>query len=133
MITQEDTYNELSHKIIEVAISVHKELGPGLMESIYEACMIKAINDANLSVKSQVSIPIHFRGEKLSKFFVIDLIIEDKIIIELKSIEKVQPVHEARLVSYLKLSGLKLGLLINFNETLLKQGLRRKTNGNLNE
>jgi GxxExxY protein len=112
---QENAYNQLSHKIIEVAIDVHKELGPGLMESIYEACMIKALKDAGLGVNPQVSLPIHFRGEKLSKHFIIDLVVEEKIILELKSVEKIHPIHEAQLVSYLKLSGLKLGLLINFN------------------
>lgn len=79
MTTQEDSYNDLSGKIIEVAISVHKELGPGLMESIYEVCMIKALKDVNLNVKSQVSVPIHFRGERLAKHFIIDLIVEDKL------------------------------------------------------
>jgi GxxExxY protein len=128
-----ESYNQLSAKIIEVAIGVHKEIGPGLLESVYEACFVQALQDAQLSVQSQVNLPIYFRGKKLEKYLVMDLIVEEKIIIEIKSVEKVLPIHEAQLVSYLKLSGIKLGLLINFNETLLKQGIRRRINGNLDE
>lgn len=127
----ENEYNQLSSKITDTCIGVHKDLGPGLMESIYEACTVKALSDAGMSVKNQVSLPIIFRGEKLSKYFIIDLVVEDNIILELKSVEKILPVHEAQLVSYLKLSGTKLGLLINYNVPLLKQGIRRKINGDL--
>jgi GxxExxY protein len=128
----ENEYNQLSSKIIDTCIGVHKDLGAGLMESIYEVCTVKALSDVGLDVKSQVSLPIIFRGEKLQKNFVIDIVVEGKMILELKSVEKILPVHEAQLVSYLKLSGIKLGLLINYNVPLLKQGIRRKINGDLN-
>lgn len=125
-------YNSITERIIRCAIEVHKELGPGLMESVYEICLKKVLFDDGLNVKSQVILPVHFKGEILDKDFVIDLLVEDEIVLELKSVEVVLPVHEAQLVTYLKLSGKKLGLLINFNVTLLKDGIRRRINGNLN-
>lgn len=132
MIKNESWYNSLTERIIKCAIEVHKELGPGLMESVYEICLKKVIADEGLNVKSQIIVPVHFRGEILDKEFVIDLLVEDKIVLELKSVEVILPVHEAQLVTYLKLSGKKLGLLINFNVALLKDGIRRRINGNLN-
>ncbi len=129
--TEED-YNNLSKKIIECCIEVHKELGPGLLESVYKVCVESVMIKAGLNVQRQVLLPVTFRGEKLNKEFVIDLLVEDRIIIELKSLETILPVHEAQLVTYLKLADKKLGLLINFNVPLLKEGIRRKINGNLN-
>jgi hypothetical protein len=108
----ENDYNFLSHTIIESAIEVHKEPGPGLMESVYEYCLYKVLKDKGISVTSQVKLPIIFNGEVLDKHFILDIL----------------PVHEAQLISYLKLSGKKLGLLINFNEQLLKNGIRRRVN-----
>jgi GxxExxY protein len=102
------------------------------MESVYEICLIKVLRDAVLIVNSQVLLPEIFKGEKLNKEFVIDLLVENVVLLELKSVENVLPVHEAQLVTYLKLSGIKLGLLINFNVPLLKDGIRRRINGNLN-
>jgi GxxExxY protein len=102
------------------------------MESVYEVCLKKLMIDEGLFVKSQVILPVVFKGVQLDKDFVLDLLVEDEIILELKSIEVVLPVHEAQLVTYLKLSGKKLGLLINFNVALLKEGIRRRINGNLN-
>ena len=125
-------YNSITEKIIKCAIEVHKELGPGLMESVYEVCLKKEIANSGLDVKSQLPVPVHFKGEILNKEFVIDFLIEDKIIVELKSAEIILPVHEAQLVTYLKLSGKKLGLLINFNVALLKDGIRRRINDDLN-
>jgi len=127
-----ENYNELSGKIIECCIEVHKELGPGLMESVYEICLISVLKKKNLKVESQVSLPVIFKGEKLAKEFIIDILVDDKIILELKSVELILPVHEAQLVTYLKLSDKKLGLLINFNVPLLTQGIKRKINGDLN-
>ncbi len=127
-----ENYNELSGKIIECCIEVHKELGPGLMESVYEICLISLLKKKKLGVQSQVALPVVFKGEKLAKEFIIDILVEDKIILELKSVETILPVHEAQLVTYLKLSDRKLGLLINFNVPILIQGIRRKINGNLN-
>lgn len=128
----EKEFNKLTSKIIECCIEVHKELGPGLMESVYEVCLIHILKENGLWVQNQVLLPVYFRGEKLSKDFVIDLLIEDEIIVELKSVEMILPVHEAQLVTYLKLADKKLGLLVNFNVALLKDGIRRRINGNLN-
>lgn len=103
-----------------------------MMESVYEVCLKKLMIDDGLMVRSQIVLPVHFKGEQLDKDFVLDLLVEEEIILELKSVEIILPVHEAQLVTYLKLSGKKLGLLINFNVALLKDGVRRKINGNLN-
>ena len=132
MVFNENVYNALTEKIIKCCIDVHKELGPGLMESIYEICLIEELKENGFKVQNQVELPVYFKGKKLNKNFIVDLIIEDEIIVELKSIEIILPVHEAQLVSYLKLSNKKLGLLINFNVPLLTQGIKRKINGNLN-
>ena len=128
----EKEYNELSGKIIDACIEVHKELGPGLMESVYEVCLLSVLKKKNLDAKQQVLLPVVFKGEKLNKEFVIDILVDDKIILELKSLEIILTVHEAQLVTYLKLADKKLGLLVNFNVTLLKQGIKRKINGDLN-
>ena len=128
----EKEYNELSGKIIDACIEVHKELGPGLMESVYEVCLLSVLKKKNLDAKQQVLLPVVFKGEKLNKEFFIDILVDDKIILELKSLEIILPVHEAQLVTYLKLADKKLGLLVNFNVTLLKQGIKRKINGDLN-
>lgn len=114
--------------IIGAAIEVHKELGPGLLESVYEACLIKELNDRGLKVESQVNLPLLYKGKKLYKDFRIDLLVEDKVIVELKAISEIQPLHEVQLVTYLKLSGKRLGLLINFNVPTLVDGIRRKVN-----
>ena len=102
------------------------------MESVYEICMKKNLIDEGLFVKSQVILPVVFKGTILEKEFVLDLLVEDEIILELKSVEIILPVHESQLVTYLKLSRKRLGLLINFNVTRLKEGIRRRINGNLN-
>jgi GxxExxY protein len=128
----EKEYNSLSQKIIECCIEVHKELGPGLMESVYEVCAESVMIKKGLYVQRQVILPVTFKGEKLNKEFVIDTIVNELIILEFKSVETILPVHEAQLVTYLKLADKKLGLLINFNVPLLKDGIRRKINGNLN-
>lgn len=132
VIKNENWYNSITERIIKCAIEVHKELGPGLMESVYEVCLRKLMIDDGLFVKSQVILPVVFKGIQLDKDFVLDLLVEDEIILELKSVEVLLPVHESQLVTYLKLSGKKLGLLINFNAALLKVGIRRRINGNLN-
>lgn len=131
MVTEE-YYNNLSHKIIECCIEVHNELGPGLLESVYEACVEKEMKNAGLKVQRQVSLPVFYKKEILDKEFIIDMIVEDLIVLEFKTVETILPVHEAQLVSYLKLANKKLGLLINFNVKLLKEGIRRRINGNLN-
>ena len=128
----EKDYNALSQKIIECCMEVHKELGPGLMESVYEVCSESVMIKKGLYVQRQVILPVTFKGEKLNKEFVIDTIVNELIILEFKSVETILPIHEAQLVTYLKLADKKLGLLINFNVPLLKEGIRRKINGNLN-
>jgi GxxExxY protein len=125
------TYNNLGTLIIDAAMQVHRELGPGLLESVYEVCLIEELRNRGLEVQSQVRLPIIYRGKELNKEFVIDLLVENKIVIELKAVEELMPVHEVQLVTYLKLSGMKLGYLINFNVSLLKFGIRRRINGEL--
>ena len=122
-------YNKITETVIKCAIEVHKELGPGLMESVYEVCLMKLLREEGLLVRRQVVVPVHFKGERLDKEFIIDILVEDSVILELKSIESILPVHEAQLVTYLKLADKRLGLLINFNVVLLKDGIRRRING----
>ena len=104
-------YNSITERIIRCAIEVHKELGPGLVESVYEVCLKKVLMNDGLNVKSQLVLPVYFKGEILDKAFVLDLLVEDEIILELKSLEFILPVHEAQLVTYLKLANKKLGLM----------------------
>lgn len=121
--------DDLSKTIIGSAIDVHKELGPGLLESVYEACLVEELTRKGIKAVAQVELPIIYKGNKLSKNFRIDILVEDKIIIELKSVEELKPVHEVQLVTYLKLANKKLGLLINFNVSQLSKGIKRKVNG----
>jgi GxxExxY protein len=117
--------NSISGSIIDCAIRVHRELGPGLLESVYEICLLKELTVLGLTVKRQVALPIIYRGEKIDMDFKIDLLVEDDVIVELKSVSDILPVHEAQLLTYMKLSDKKLGLLINFNVKLLKEGIKR--------
>ena len=130
-MNSELTYNRLGTKIIDAAMQVHRELGPGLLESVYEVCLIEELRNKGLKVQSQVKLPLVYKGKELKKDFIIDLLVEDKIVIELKAVEDLLPVHEVQLVTYLKLSGMKLGYLINFNVSLLKFGIRRRINGEI--
>ena len=132
MSLTETVYNSLTQQIIKCCIDVHKELGPGLMESVYEVCLISVLIENGFKVRSQVELPVYFKGKQLNKNFIIDLLVEDEIVLELKSTESILPIHEAQLDTYLKLSNKKLGLLINFNVVLLKDGIRRRVNGKLN-
>lgn len=121
--------NNLSSDVIKAAISVHKELGPGLLESVYWSCMSIELSEMGLNVKTEVPIPVMFRGRKITdQGFRIDLIIENKLIVELKSVDQVKDIHKKQLLTYLKLTRKPLGLLINFNETLLKDGITRIIN-----
>ncbi|MCX5919176.1 MAG: GxxExxY protein [Deltaproteobacteria bacterium] len=121
--------NLLSSKVIEAAIKVHSELGPGLLESVYNSCMLVELREMNLDVKSEVPLPVFYRGKKIAEDgFRLDLLIEDTIIVELKSLENIQPVHKKQLLTYLRLANKPLGLLINFNEALLKDGITRIIN-----
>lgn len=121
--------NELAAKVMDAAFLIHRELGPGLLESVYEAVLIKLLTDNGLSVARQVAVPIIFQGISFDEGFRADLIVESKLIIELKSVERLQAVHSKQLLTYLRLTGCKLGLLINFGENLLKDGIKRVANG----
>lgn len=122
-------YNKLTDKILASAIEVHRILGPGLLESVYEYCLVEELRRNGLNVQRQVKLPIIYKGRNLEKDFFIDLLVEDKVVIELKAVEEVLPVHEVQLLTSLKLSEKKLGLLINFHVPILKQGVKRKING----
>lgn len=124
---QEPTYeeNKLAERILDAAFIVHKELGPGLLESAYEVCLCDMFSDYGLRFERQKIMSIPFRGKIVDAGFRADIIVEDKVLIELKSVEKILPVHEAQVLTYLKLSKIKIGLLLNFNAKLLKDGLKR--------
>ena len=124
-------YERIAKHIVNAAFEVHKELGPGLLESVYEVCLVEELRFRGLFVERQVKIPIIFKGKTLEKEFIVDLLVENAIIIELKAVESLLPVHEVQLVTYLKLADKKLGFLINFNVTLIKIGIHRKINGYL--
>jgi GxxExxY protein len=126
-------YDKLSGEIISAAIAVHKELGPGLLESVYEHCLMEELKSMGINAKNQVPLPLLYKGTKLAKAFYIDILVEDLIIIELKAVETILPVHEVQLVTYLKLAKKKLGLLINFYVPVLKNGIKRKINGYFDE
>lgn len=120
--------NELSHKIIGVAIDLHRNLGAGLLESAYESALAYELRMLGLDVKQQVAMPFIYKEIKQDIGYRIDILVENKVIIELKSVETLAPVHFAQALTYLKLSGLKLGLLINFNTPVLKDGIHRIVN-----
>ncbi len=117
--------NNLTGQIIGAAIEVHRELGPGLLESIYEECLCYEFSLRNIQHIRQQSIPVNYKGAKLNCEYRIDILVEDTVILELKSVNDLQPIYEAQLLTYLKLTSLKVGLLINFNVPVLKQGIKR--------
>ncbi|MBZ9650485.1 GxxExxY protein [Psychroflexus montanilacus] len=123
--------NDLATKIIGAAIEVHRQLGPGLLESTYETCLAYELKQIGLNLQQQVALPVIYKEVRLNADYSIDLLVENKIIIEIKSVEVLADIHTAQLLTYLKLKDLKLGLLINFNEVLLKNGLKRVLNGYL--
>lgn len=120
-----DPINLLTERIIGCCIEVHREIGPGLLESIYEECLWIALKQAGLRAERQGSIPITFRGVVLANAFRFDLLVEGQVLVELKSVEAVLPVHKAQVISYLRLCGFRVGLLVNFNVPTLRQGLHR--------
>jgi len=123
-----DELNGLSRIIVDSCYSVHKEMGPGLLESIYELCLLKELSFKNLNCQSQVSIPLIYKNFELSKDFRIDILVENEIILELKAVENILLVHKAQVISYLKLADKRLGFLINFNVPLMKEGIQRFVN-----
>ena len=120
--------NRITQIIIGAAMAVHRELGPGLLESAYEACLAYELPDRGLSVERQKALPVKYRGVNVDCGYRIDLLVEGKVVIELKAVERLEAIHQAQLLSYLKLSGCKVGLLINFNVKVLKSGIRRLVN-----
>ena len=121
--------NELTEIIIGCAIEVHGTLGPGLLESTYEICLCRELNLRGIPFERQVPIPVEYKGVKLDCGYRADLIVGGKILVEVKAVDQLAPIHEAQLLSYLKLGGLKVGLLINFNERMLTHGVHRKVLG----
>ena len=123
------TENEIAKQIMDASFDIHRNLGPGLLETVYEVILTKKLTEMGLGVERQVSVPIRFEGVAFDEGFRADLIVEEKVIVELKSVEHLQPVHAKQLLTYLRLTGLRLGLLINFGESLLKHGFKRVVNG----
>ncbi len=120
---------EVSHAVITAAMRVHSELGPGLLESAYQACLQYELRQTGVRCEAQVGLPVVYRGVKLDLGYRMDLLVEDLVIVEIKSVEGISPVHQAQVISYLKLSGRSIGLLINFNVLHLKDGIKRFVNG----
>ncbi|MFD2908473.1 GxxExxY protein [Flavobacterium ardleyense] len=125
------TEQEISKLVFDSALKVHKVLGPGLLESAYEECLFYELKKSNLKVEKQKALPLVYEEVKLDIGYRIDIIIEDKFIVEIKAVESLNEVHLAQLLTYLKLTDCKLGFLINFNVKLLKDGVRRVINGQL--
>jgi GxxExxY protein len=121
--------NRVSHAVITAAMRVHSELGPGLLESTYTACLQHELRVANVQSSTQVGLPVVYRGVKLELGYRMDLVVEDSVIVEIKSVDAIAPVHLAQTLSYLKLSGKSIALLINFNVVHLKDGIKRFVNG----
>ena len=122
------TENEISKEIVDAALKVHRQLGPGLLESAYEECLSYELIQRNLLIERQKALPLIYEEVKLEAGYRVDLLVESKVIIEIKSVETLNDVHLAQILTYLKLSDCKLGLLINFNVALIKQGIRRVVN-----
>lgn len=121
--------DRLSHDVIGAAIEVHRALGPGLLESVYEASLVHELKLRGIACESQVRLPLNYKGLELDQGYRLDLVVERALIVEVKSIESLASVHDAQLLSYLRLSGLRIGLLINFNVAVLKDGIKRRVLG----
>jgi len=120
--------NELTHEVISAAIEVHKSLGPGLLESAYEECLCRELGLREIPYERQKELPIEYKGVRLDCAYRLDIVVANSLILELKACDKLERIHEAQLLTYLKLTGMKLGLLINFNVPVLKDGIRRIAN-----
>ena len=124
-----DKLDKITEAVIGVAIEVHRALGPGLLESAYEACLVSELVRLGLGVEQQKPLPVAYRDVRLDCGYRLDLLVEGEVIVEVKSVERLAPIHEAQLLSYLKLSGCRVGLLVNFNVLRLKDGIRRLVKG----
>ena len=118
-------FEELSKVLVDSAFRVHQELGPGLLESVYEACLCVELSDRGIAYEAQRPVDITYRGRRVDAGLRVDLVVERSIILELKAVDKLLPIHQAQLLTYLKLTNLRLGLLINFNVALFKEGVKR--------
>lgn len=123
--------NDIGTIIVDCAVRLHQGLGPGLLESVYEITLARQLEKQDLSVQRQVAVPIEFEGERFDEGFRADLIVDGKVMVELKSVETVCPAHKKQLLTYLRLTGMKLGYLLNFGEALMKEGITRTINGQL--
>jgi GxxExxY protein len=123
--TEKEDSNSLTGKIIGAAIDIHRTLGPDLLESAYEACLIYELRLRKLKVEPQKSMPVFYKDVYLDCGYRVDVVVEDRVIVEIKSVASLAPIHEAQLLSYLRLSDCKIGLLINFNVRILREGIRR--------
>lgn len=123
-----EQFEYLATQIFQAALEVHKTMGPGLLESVYEFALVKELQLRNIYVQYQVKVPLFYKGHDTGKEFFIDLLVENEIVIEVKSVDVLHPVHQAQLLSYLKLADKRLGFLINFNVTLVKEGFKRMVN-----
>ncbi len=121
--------NEIGTIVVTAAIQVHRDLGPGLLETVYEVVLAHELAESGLSVKRQVPIAVHYHGISFDEGFRADIVVEDKVILELKSVQAVSPVHTKQVQTYLRLTGMKLGYLLNFGAALMKQGITRCVNG----
>jgi GxxExxY protein len=117
--------DELSNEIIGAAIEVHRSVGPGLLESVYEECLCRELDLRKIRYTRQAPLPLEYKGVRLDCGYRMDLVVDELVLVELKAVEKLEPIHDAQLLSYLRLSNLWLGLLINFNVSVLKNGIRR--------
>jgi GxxExxY protein len=118
--------NDLTRRVIGCAIEVHRTLGPGLLESVYEACLCHELELARMEFLRQVRLPIAYKGHRIDADLIIDVLVEQSLVLEIKAVAQILPVHEAQLLTYLRVSGLRMGMLLNFNEETLKQGIRRR-------
>jgi len=118
--------NTLSNVIIGAAIDVHKALGPGLLESAYETCLCHELGIRGVEYRKQINLPVEYKDVQLDCGYRLDILVEDKVVVELKSVEKILPIHDAQLLTYLKLGGWHLGMILNFNVPLLRYGIKRK-------
>jgi GxxExxY protein len=117
--------NEITQQVIGCAIEVHRQLGPGLLESVYEKCLAYEMKQAGLAFETQIELPVKYKAVQIDCGFRVDLFVEKALIVEIKAVEVLIPIHEAQILTYMRMMGVKTGLLINFNERLLKDGIRR--------
>jgi GxxExxY protein len=125
MATNEIPLEQLTHKIIGAAVEVHSNLGPGLLESVYQECLALELKRSQLHVERERHVPLKYKGERIESQLKLDLIVEDRVIVEVKAVERLHPIHKAQVVTYLKLTDCPAGLLMNFNSITLKSGLHR--------